>query len=100
MNDGQNIILKFIKKSANNQSILDQENLPAQGDVITMIYEFTPNNTSGAGNVDQKQYGLTLGTQVNKRWKFNADIAAASTNLSKPEKDIIGEQITGNWPGK
>jgi hypothetical protein len=79
----KNIIITFIKQDAGNASMLDF--YPGRRDMITLIYDYTPAESPDQGNIDQKMVGITLGSKINENWSFQAEVAAADNNFSKPQ---------------
>ncbi|NBV42233.1 hypothetical protein EBR96_05635, partial [bacterium] len=57
---------------------------PQPGNRITIVYDNPPGASPDAGDISQKQVGVTFGTQLNKNWRIDTELSAAENNFSKP----------------
>ncbi len=93
--DGNAIRLTFYKRQEFNpysaiQSI--RTDYPLKGQRITMVYDHAPESETDAGNVSQKQIGMTFGGQLSQNWRFDSEVSLAENNFSKP-------QLSGEFNG-
>jgi len=88
--DGQTLTIRFLTLQENPLSILTS--YPAASDQLTVFYDYIPPDSLNQDTIAQSMIGITVGTKINKNWKVNAEIAAASNNLSKPLLDFKSSQ--------
>lgn len=90
--DGTAITITFLKQNDAGGRGSQLTDYPRDGELMTIIYQYTPNTSPEIGNIDQKLIGISVGADLSKKWSIQTDIAAANHNFSKP-------QVDGNFSG-
>jgi hypothetical protein len=81
--NGEELIFRFIKQDEYNPtSKLDF--YPTNGDMMTLIYDYTPQTTPDQGDINQKMIGVSFSSKINDNWSIDTEVMGAENNFSKP----------------
>lgn len=95
---GQSVTIRFLTQSENRGSILTTAPTPA--DVLTLIYDYTPQNQQQQGVLSQQMVGVTATNRWDNNWSSHAEVLVSDHNFSKTEdtmsKDLSGTGVSGD----
>lgn len=83
--DGNTIQIQFLAEEQGSLFNTDGLNIPPpeQGDVLVLRFQYTSNASNDPGDVTQRMYGITVGSQITDKWRIDTEIVAADHNFSK-----------------
>jgi hypothetical protein len=96
--NGEDVQIRFIRRQDGGVNASRLDFYPAEGQPITIEYDFTPAQSQDPGDINQRMIGITVGGNITDKWRVDTEFVAADHNFSKPRITVdtpIERQGTG-----